>query len=111
MEMKWIKVAYLQLKNYKYAIDVTKNCEDIDKSIIQIAWKRFGVVFVMPRNPDEPLSRINIRKPTHEEWENLVLYAREKCKQLDPTYFLKDPDPMSRLNGVEYQLIYTTEGK
>ena len=108
--MKWIKVAYLQLKDYKYAIDVTNNCEDIDKGIIQMAWKRLGIVFVMPIDFDEPLSRTNMRKPSQKEWEELVSYAREKCKQLNPGYFLKDPDIKPILNKIEKdELVYTTE--
>jgi len=110
MEGKLIKVAYLQPKQYKEVIDIQTDCKRIDEDIIRIAWKRLGQVLVVLKDPNEPISRTNIRKPTQAEWEDLVLYARNKCRQLDRTYFLKDPDPMSKINGYQEEQPVYIEG-
>ena len=108
MEMKWIKVAYVQPGDYRKVIDMQKSCDWIDK-FIKLAYLRSGTIFVCPINPNEPLTRGNIRKPTVGEWQEFVLYARNKCRQIDRTYFLRDPDPTSTINGYEEeQSIYTT---
>ena len=106
--MSWFKIALLEKKDYIITIDIQTSCKIID-GIIKAAWKDFGKIFRMPKDLKENLSLTNSRQPTLKEWEDLILYARNKCLIIDSKYFLKDPDPTSNLNKTEPAALYIAE--